>query len=65
MLKVNKCGTTQYGSWVIGTLEYKGLIIKDIFSVNKSCEIGKTYEVDNIYISRNSKGELKIKLQII
>lgn len=65
MLKVKKCGITEYGSWVIGTLEYKGLIIKDIFSVNKPCEIGNSYEVENIYISRNSKGELKIKLQII
>lgn len=65
MLEVKKCGKTEYGFWAIGLLKYKGLEIRDIFSVSKELEKGKSYEVDNIVVSRNSKGIFKIKLEIL
>lgn len=64
MLQVKKCGKSDYGYWVLGTLSYKGLELQDIFSVNEEVYPNTTYEVKNIIVKRNKKGNLNFKLEI-
>lgn len=65
MLKdIKKQGANDYGIWVIGTLEYNGFIINDLFSTNLKSELDttKSYEVKTVKIIRNKSNIIRFQL---
>lgn len=65
MLKdIKKQGVNDYGVWVIGTLEYQGFVINDLFSTNLKSEIDttKSYEVKSVKIIRNKSNIIRFQL---
>lgn len=65
MLKdIKKQGSNDYGIWVIGTLEYNGFVINDLFSTNLKSELDstKSYEVKSVKIIRNKSNVLRFQL---
>lgn len=64
MLYVKKCGTTDYGNWVLGTLKYKGFEVHDLFSVDKNVSVGNEYQVKNVELKRTRNGSMRFKLYL-
>lgn len=64
MLEVKKCGKNNYGFWAYGTLKYNGLEIKDIYTVNKELEAGKSYKPNNIVCYRTKKDNLRFRIEL-
>lgn len=57
MLEIKKSGSTEYGVWVIGTLNLGSLVISGIFSTNLSeIPTEKSLKVKLLKISTNKKG---------
>lgn len=64
MLKVKKCGKTNFGNWVYGVLSYPDLEISDIFSVNKELQENEEYDIKRLVIKRTRNGNLKFSIEI-
>lgn len=64
MLEVKKSGSTKYGFWAYGTLQYQGLTIRDLFSVNEELKSGETYNVSEVNIYRTKNKNLIFRLNI-
>lgn len=65
MLNIAKCGQTDFGVWVYGTLQYEGLEIKDIFKTNL-LEIPKDNKlrIKKLIIKRTKNNDIKFSVEI-
>lgn len=61
---IKKQGSNDYGIWLIGTLEYNGFVINDLFSTNLKNELDatKSYEVKSVKIIRNKSNIIRFQL---
>lgn len=65
MLNIAKCGKTDFGVWVYGTLQYEGLEIKDIFRTNLT-DIPKDNKlrIKKLIIKRTKNNDIKFSVEI-
>lgn len=65
MLNIAKCGQTDFGVWVYGTLQYEGLEIKDIFKTNL-LEIPKDNKlrIKKLIIKRTKNNDIRFSIEI-
>lgn len=61
---IKKQGSNDYGIWLIGTLDYNGFVINDLFSTNLKNELDatKSYEVKSVKIIRNKSNIIRFQL---
>lgn len=64
MFELKKCGQTDYGVWVYGTLKIKGYEITDIFNTNLKELPTEDFTIKKIIVKRNRKGELRFSIEI-
>ena len=65
MLNIAKCGQTDFGVWVYGTLQYEGLEIKDIFKTNL-LELPKDnkIKIKKLIIKRTKNNDIRFSVEI-